>query len=465
MHVKTICTRLLRYVHLFAILATMFQTILIDKSHYLLARFLYAWFLCISISLFSNTSVAAESQSIKIHSNLEIDFNFQTTKDNKGDTLLFVIPSEYGLQTAEKALLNTLPDYNIEVWTSNLLESYFLPNSASNLEKIPAHDIQNIIKTLHKKTRKKIIILATGRGAIPVLRALASWPDKVSPAYLTGLILMHPKLFTKTPEPGLTAEVMPSVKNTNQLIYLVQPGQSPFWWNRNITLQGLQLSGSDVFIHPLKNIRNRFYFRPDATVDEQRLATKYPKLIYNAITQLKRYPVKVREVAPGFVADIKVTSIKTNRKLASYKSSPIPPELNLEILAKPNQVYNLQRDKGKVLLVNFWASWCPPCVHEMPSMQALDNRLNKKFKDKFKILAVNMAEDTKTINTFLKTKVSVNFDILLDKNGSALKQWKIFAFPTSFIIDKKGAIRYAIYGGIDWLDTDVVNKIQQLIKE
>ena len=448
----------------------MLQTLSFNKSYflpdrYLYSRFLFACFIYISEILFLNASVASMSQSLKIHSGLEIDFNYQASKDNKADTLLLVIPSEHGLQTAEKSLLKILPDFNIDVWTSNLLDSYFLPNSASNLEKIPAQDIQQILKKLHAKTNKKIIILTTGRGAIPVLRALASWPDKVSPSYLTGLILMHPKLFMKTPEPGLVAKVMPSVKNTNQLIYLIQPQQSPFWWNRNIAIEGLQQSGSDVFIRPLKNIRNRYYFRPDATKEEQRLTTKYPLLIYNAISQLKRYPVKSRVVAAGFKANTTVTSIKSSRKLKQYKGSPTPPDLNLKILKQPNPLYNIQKDKGKVLLVNFWASWCPPCVHEMPSMQALDNHLNKITKDKFKILAVNMAEDTKTINTFLKTKVSVNFNILLDTDGTALKQWKIFAFPTSFIIDKSGKIRYAIYGGIDWLDNDVVNKIKQLINE
>ena len=443
----------------------MFQYI---KKHYILSSYLfYAASLYFISALYPNYSLAIDTHSFKISPNLEFDYSFSAPQDNNGDTLLLIFPSEYGLQKADKALLNILPKYNIEVWASNLLESYFLPSSASNLEKIPAQDIQLLIKKLHKKTNKNIIILTSGRGTIPVLRALASWPDAISPSYLTGLILMHPKLFTKTPEPGLTAEVMPSVKNTNQLIYLIQPSLSPFWWSRNITLSGLQKSGSDVFLRPLKNIRNRYYFRKDATQDEQRLAKKYPKLIASAIKQLKRYPSKVRPITKGFQVSNKVTSVKKHRTLSHYSGLPTPPPLKLKYLnsTSTDQAYDLSQDKGKVLLVNFWASWCPPCVHEMPSMQALDNRLNKTTKDSFRILAVNMAENKKTINTFLKTKVAVKFDILLDSDGAALKQWKIFAFPTTFIIDKKGNIRYAIYGGIDWLAPDVVKKIQALINE
>jgi len=449
----------------------MLKPLPLTKRSLLLSRYFYSWlfyvfFLLSNTTLLANSSFAYETQSIKINSDLEIDFNFQAPTKNSGNTLLLVMPSEHGLQVADQTLLENLPNYGIEVWLSNLLESYFLPYSASNLERIPADHIQQIVKKIHDKTHKNIIILTAGRGAIPVLRALASWPDNLSPAYLTGLILMHPKLLTKTPEPGLAAEVMPSVKNTNQLIYLIQPTQSPFWWNRKLTLDGLEQSGSDVFTHPLKNVRNRYYFRPDATPDEQRLTGKYLNLIYSAMTQLMRYPAKARVVVKDVQTDTQATSDKTHRSLAKYKGSPIPPtKLSLDILAKENQSYNIQDDKGKVLLVNFWASWCPPCVHEMPSMQALDNLLNKNTKNVFKILAVNMGEDKKTITTFLKEKVSVNFDILLDTDGAALKHWKIFAFPTSFIIDKQGNIRYAIYGGIDWLEPDIVTKIQKLINE
>lgn len=428
-------------------------------AHYFRIIFLF-YTLCI---VFPISAIAAQTHTIQINNNQEIEFSYQQPSKKSGDTLLLVIPSEYGIQKAETNLLETLPIQNIEVWVCNLLESYFLPNTASNLEKIPENDIQQIIEKLHKKTNKNIIILTTGRGSIPVLRALASWPSKISPPYLSGLILMHPKLFTKTPSPGLVAEAMPSVKNTNQLIYFIQPNQSPFWWNRNISLSGLQQSGSDVFIHSLKNIRNRYYFRADATDYEQQLATQFPHLIYNAINQIKRYPSKQRVLAKNYKAKPIVTTVKSHRTLSKYKGSPIPP--NLSLLSLDDKFYKLQNDTGKVLLVNFWASWCPPCVHEMPSMQALENKLNKSSDKVFKIIAVNMAEDKKSIQQFIQTKVAIDFDILLDTDGAALKQWKIFAFPTSFIIDKKGKIRYAIYGAIDWLNTDVVHKIQLLINE
>ena len=98
----------------------------------------------------------------------------------------------------------------------------------------------------------------------------------------------------------------------------------------------------------------------------------------------------------------------------------------------------------------------------MPSMQ----RLSDYFTGKpFEILAVNMAEDTQTIKKFLHEKVKVNFPILLDKDGQALKRWKVFAFPTSYIIGKQGKIRLALFGSIDWMKADVIEKIQVLLVE
>jgi peroxiredoxin len=122
---------------------------------------------------------------------------------------------------------------------------------------------------------------------------------------------------------------------------------------------------------------------------------------------------------------------------------------------------NLKDYRGKVVLLNFWASWCPPCVHEMPSMAALKTQL--KGQD-FEILAANLAEDKAAINAFVKSH-PVNFPILLDPKGSAVKEWKVFAYPSSYLIDKKGQIRYALFGGYEWTSPAAMHAIEQLLKE
>ncbi len=136
------------------------------------------------------------------------------------------------------------------------------------------------------------------------------------------------------------------------------------------------------------------------------------------------------------------------------------PPLRLENLSK--KIISLADYRGRVVLVNFWASWCPPCVHEMPSMQRLADGLSDK---PFEILAVNMAESPVVIREFLQTRVNVDFPILLDRDGAALKRWQVFAFPTSFVIDKSGRIRFGLFGATEWDSPEIVQKIQQLLRE
>ena len=406
----------------------------------------------------TNSTYAEESLLFSVNTETEIEISVYPAK---GDTLFLWLYSEAGPQKSERTISEQLAKNNIEVWHIDLFAAHFLPVASSSMDRIPESDISELIEYAFKKTGKKIIPVTSGRGSLPILKGANRWQStyKHSPA-LTGVILISPKFFIETPDPGKEAELLEIVQQTNLPIFTIQPQQSPWFWKLEKTIPALEKNGSDVFVQAIKGVRDRFYFRPDANAHENKISKKLPLILQRAANYLKKLPYKKRNIIAAKNTNKKIIMGKKERSLSVYKGSPIPPELILKDLN--NKMVDLSQQKGKVILVNFWASWCPPCVHEMPSMQRLQNRF---FTKGFTILGVNMAEDEKTIHQFLKTKVNVNFPILLDKEGAALKRWGVFAFPTSYLIDKKGKIRYAIFGGVDWEQESITHKVTLLLDE
>ena len=142
------------------------------------------------------------------------------------------------------------------------------------------------------------------------------------------------------------------------------------------------------------------------------------------------------------------------------KVEPVdPPALAMKDLS--GRDHDLSAYKGRVVLVNFWASWCPPCRKEMPSMQ----RLLQKMADKpFAILAVDTGESREEAEAFLKN-MPVGFPVLLDPESIEAKRWKVFAMPTSFLIDKRGQVRYLLPGGTEWDDGEGLKLIGEILAE
>ena len=134
------------------------------------------------------------------------------------------------------------------------------------------------------------------------------------------------------------------------------------------------------------------------------------------------------------------------------------PTLALEDLQ--GKAHDLGEFKGKVVLVNFWATWCEPCRAEMPSIDRLRNSLKGK---PFEVLAVNMAEPLSRIEKFSET-MPLGFPLLRDRDGSVSKTWKAKLLPASYLIGRDGRIHYVAYGELDWTSEPVRKRVNELLQ-
>jgi cytochrome c biogenesis protein CcmG, thiol:disulfide interchange protein DsbE len=122
--------------------------------------------------------------------------------------------------------------------------------------------------------------------------------------------------------------------------------------------------------------------------------------------------------------------------------------------------HDLAQYRGKVVLVNFWATWCEPCRAEMPSMEALRQR----YADApFAVLAVNVDEPEQRIRAFLQ-RMPLTFQILLDPGMQATREWNARILPASFLVGRDGRIRYSARGDVNWTGEAVTRVVADLLK-
>ena len=122
--------------------------------------------------------------------------------------------------------------------------------------------------------------------------------------------------------------------------------------------------------------------------------------------------------------------------------------------------HDLADYRGKVVLVNFWATWCEPCREEMPSIE----RLRRSLEDRpFAVLAVNLAEPEPRVREFL-AKLPLGFPVLLDRDGAASRAWRARLLPVTFIVGPDARLRYSYLGALDWSAPEVRDAMLALLQ-
>jgi peroxiredoxin len=145
--------------------------------------------------------------------------------------------------------------------------------------------------------------------------------------------------------------------------------------------------------------------------------------------------------------------------IAAVTPSQLAPDFTLRTMGGPN--LRLQEQRGQVVLVNFWATWCGPCRQEIPHL----NRLHEKYRASgFQVLGINIDDDARAA-VELATRLGIKFPVLLDTDKKASRLYDMSAMPATVVIDRDGRVRYVHRGYRDGFEKTYEQQIRELLKE
>ena len=249
------------------------------------ARLMFRIWACLIVVLFVPRVVAATpadtTQTLQLSGGTEVALRVYAAS---GNALLLWLPSESGIVAADYKTAAALAKSGIEVWLPDLHAAYFLPVVPSSLAQMPAADVSEVIARAQQRG-KAVYLISGGSGAALALEAAALQAKRNKP--VQGAILFSPNLFTGTPQPGEDAKYLPIASRTRLPIVILQPDHSPWKWRVEELQSRLQKGGSKVSVKSMPGIRDRFYYREDASPTERTWASHLPELVLNALKSIK----------------------------------------------------------------------------------------------------------------------------------------------------------------------------------
>jgi len=375
-----------------------------------------------------------------------------------GNTLFLYLPSERGFGKGHVPTMQQLSFEGYDVWAVDLHSSYMIPKHRSSIGRFNIDDILELIDYAKQKSFNKIFFLTSGRGAQLALKVAYQWQlNNPKSSLLKGHILHSPHLIDGKPDLGKTANYVDIAKLSNLPVYLLLPQFGTKYFRGEEIAAQLKKGGSEVFVHRFKDVHGGFHMRN--IKDLTKIDIKAKDGLSDTYHQAVQLMSTVNILEP-FTVDKKLQKsskvIFSEPVLKPYKGKQ---NIRLKLKTFDDQILDINSYKNQVVLLNFWASWCKPCVKEIPSLM----RLQQTFKNhSFQIVTINVGESKKDMVDFLK-KVKLELPIMLDIDGQAVKDWDVYAYPSNFVLDKDGVIRYAYHGALEWDSEAIINTIKTLL--
>ena len=410
-------------------------------------------------NLFGAAAAADRLTAIDLPSGFEL----QTLQyPAEGGHLLIWLPSKYGLRAGHPDFAANVQRQDIEVWLVDLHESYLAPTSRYAYEEFRPLHVKELVDHAIAQGWQSITLGGESRGAALAMRAARQWQiENPGGTALKGLLFYHPHLIEGYTEIGEAAEFQAIARSTNLPVYIFQPQHSTKYLHSQELIEQLEMGGAAVYFHYLQGVRGGFHIRPVIRL-HPREAEERARLgarIKQAIERLARLPTPERAAVPAVDAAPPPAAEASTRATLS----PMRRRLTLPLRLPDGQgrLLDIRDHEGEVILVNFWASWCGPCVKEIASLM----RLVESFDGTpFRVLAVNVGETRAHVEAFFdRVEIRPNFDVLFDPDGETAKTWKVYAVPSTYLVDKEQNIRYGYRGALRWDKSSVVEIVQGLL--
>jgi peroxiredoxin len=135
--------------------------------------------------------------------------------------------------------------------------------------------------------------------------------------------------------------------------------------------------------------------------------------------------------------------------------------LSFEVVTLSGEKLQSKSLNGKVVFMNFWATWCAPCVHEFPSIIKLWEKYHKKGLE---VVAITNDEDPKSVVPAFVEKLKVPFKIYTDPGEKVSNRFEVRSLPLSIVTDRNGRVQMVIHGDQDWMDSRVQAQIEKLLQ-
>ncbi|MCG6886442.1 MAG: TlpA family protein disulfide reductase [Proteobacteria bacterium] len=370
--------------------------------------------------------------------------------------VLWIAPN-FGIRPRHRHVAEALGQRGMEVWQVDLPEALFQPANSDTLRQIPPGMVADIITALSDHGRHPVLVISSIYGAIPALRGIHAWQTRYpKPGVLIGAIFFTPYFFTHVPALGATPTFIPELYATNIPIYIFEAEKNGNRWHLPAMQSALQ-QHAPVYTEIMGGVTSLFY-EDDSSAQTLAMLEVIPDKIIRATGILRQHKTPLTAISlPEAIAIPDTTQTQLDSRLQPYRGNIHPQPILLQD-ARGHR-FELKNFRNRITLINFWASWCPPCVDEIPSL----NRLKKKMAGKpFDLISVNYAESPEHIRTFMK-KVAVDFPVLVDPNGQLTGKWNVVAFPSTFVIGPDGRIHYGVNAAIHWDTPEVIEQLEQLL--